>query len=143
MKCTIDGGQLSRTVYEDAVEIDKCITCNGVWLDKGELEKIQEIKVNNYQEELSKIPDYVGNAYSFSNSRNKPAVDCPVCERELERREYGYCSQILIDSCINGHGVWLDANELEALEIFYERSRHDSREIKKGFLTSLLDLFKG
>ena len=142
MKCPIDGSELSKNLYEDSVEIEKCNTCHGAWLDKGELEKIEEIKINDYTDELKKIPDYVGNAYAFAKSKNKDSLNCPKCNAELERREYGYCSLIFIDSCIQGHGIWLDRNELEALEIFYERSRHEAKDIKKGFLVGLLDLFR-
>lgn len=41
MQCPIDGTQL---VMSDraGVEIDYCPTCRGVWLDRGELDKIIE-----------------------------------------------------------------------------------------------------
>lgn len=142
MNCPIDNNELSKETYENAVEIDRCNLCNGAWLDKGELEKIQEVKVNDYESELSRITDHVGNAFSMANSQYKAAVNCPVCAVELERREYGYSSQILIDSCIHGHGVWLDKNELKALEVFYEKSRFEAKDIKKGFLAGLANLLK-
>lgn len=142
MKCPIDNNELTKETYENAVEIDSCNLCHGAWLDKGELEKIQEVKVNDYESELSRITDHVGNAFSMAKSQNKAAVNCPVCDTELERREYGYSSQILIDSCIQGHGVWLDKSELKALEVFYEKSRFEAKDIKKGFLAGLVDLLK-
>lgn len=142
MKCPIDNNQLIKKTYENAVEIDSCNSCHGAWLDKGELEKIQEIKTNDYKSELSRITDHVGNAFSMARAQNKPTIKCPVCDSELERREYGYSSQILIDSCINGHGVWLDKSELEALEVFYEKSRLEAKDLRKGFLTGLLDFLK-
>lgn len=39
MKCPIDGAEL-ETVERSDVEIDVCPACKGVWLDRGELEKI-------------------------------------------------------------------------------------------------------
>jgi len=140
MKCPIDNIELNKITYED-VEIDSCEKCGGVWLDKYELEQIQDIKLNDYKEELSKIPDYVGKSILMSKTKDNPPVNCPKCNRQTERREYGYCSQIYIDSCINGHGVWLDKDELKDLEVFYERARINSKDIKKGFFKSLLDLF--
>ena len=41
MKCPIDGAQLVMT-DRAGVEIDYCPTCRGVWLDRGELDKIIE-----------------------------------------------------------------------------------------------------
>jgi Zn-finger nucleic acid-binding protein len=39
MKCPIDGAELVVTERSE-VEIDVCPVCRGVWLDRGELEKI-------------------------------------------------------------------------------------------------------
>ena len=41
MQCPIDGIQLVIT-ERSGVEIDYCPTCRGVWLDRGELDKIIE-----------------------------------------------------------------------------------------------------
>ena len=40
MKCPKCGSQLEEIAFGD-VRIDKCFNCEGVWLDKGELERIQ------------------------------------------------------------------------------------------------------
>lgn len=138
MNCPVDQSPLTRKIYEDAIEIDLCDTCGGVWLDKGELEKIQDIRVNDYSEELKMIPDYVGKSILLAKSKNASPVHCPVCHSILERREYGYGSQVMIDSCVHGHGVWLDKGELKDLELFYERSRVDTAKMRKGFLRGLL-----
>ena len=41
MKCPIDGSDLQMTERQ-GVEIDYCPKCRGVWLDRGELDKIIE-----------------------------------------------------------------------------------------------------
>jgi hypothetical protein len=41
MHCPIDGSQLVMT-ERSGVEIDYCPQCRGVWLDRGELDKIIE-----------------------------------------------------------------------------------------------------
>lgn len=41
MKCPVDGDTLQMT-DRTGVEIDFCPTCRGVWLDRGELDKIIE-----------------------------------------------------------------------------------------------------
>lgn len=45
MKCPIDGTQLVMT-DRSGVEIDYCPQCRGVWLDRGELDKIIERSVS-------------------------------------------------------------------------------------------------
>jgi uncharacterized protein len=39
MKCPIDGSDLTMTERQ-GIEIDYCPQCRGVWLDRGELDKI-------------------------------------------------------------------------------------------------------
>ena len=39
MKCPVDGNELVMT-ERGGVEIDYCPQCRGVWLDRGELDKI-------------------------------------------------------------------------------------------------------
>ena len=41
MSCPIDGTQLVMSERQ-TIEIDYCPTCRGVWLDRGELDKIIE-----------------------------------------------------------------------------------------------------
>lgn len=41
MKCPVDNETLVMT-ERNGVEIDYCPTCRGVWLDRGELDKIIE-----------------------------------------------------------------------------------------------------
>lgn len=42
MQCPVDGTQLVMTERR-GVEIDYCPQCRGVWLDRGELDKIIEL----------------------------------------------------------------------------------------------------
>ena len=39
MKCPVDGSDLTMTERQ-GIEIDYCPKCRGVWLDRGELDKI-------------------------------------------------------------------------------------------------------
>jgi len=41
MNCPVDGTQLAMSERE-GVEIDYCPSCRGIWLDRGELDKIIE-----------------------------------------------------------------------------------------------------
>lgn len=52
MKCPIDG-TLLETSARAGVEINYCPQCRGVWLDRGEMEKI----VENSASDASKSPE--------------------------------------------------------------------------------------
>lgn len=51
MKCPKCGGELNEIVFRD-IKIDKCTTCNGVWLDNGELEKLAGPEKSNILKEI-------------------------------------------------------------------------------------------
>ena len=42
MKCPIDNSELQSQTYEADLTVDVCSECGGMWLDRGELEAIQE-----------------------------------------------------------------------------------------------------
>ncbi len=55
MKCPIDGATLLMT-NRNGIEIDYCPECRGVWLDRGELDKIierEEAQMQSYQPQVS------------------------------------------------------------------------------------------
>ncbi|HBT94963.1 MAG TPA: hypothetical protein DEB24_02120 [Coriobacteriia bacterium] len=55
MKCPIDGATLLMTT-RSGVEIDYCPECRGVWLDRGELDKIierEESEIRSLREEAT------------------------------------------------------------------------------------------
>ena len=144
MKCPRDGAELVTEVYEAKVEIDRCPRCMGVWLDKGELEEIQQTVQRDYSKELGAPEDPVA---EMLKRRDQPAAPilCPKCGGETETREYAWSSQVLVDTCVEGCGLWLDAGELEQLEVFFERQRQraksDPSDTRLYLWASLLSLF--
>ena len=82
------------------VEIDTCVACGGVWLDGGELEALLGSPVPELAE-----PDA---------GLGEPVRDCPVCVDKLVKDRYGH-SDVVVDKCPHGDGIWLDRGELEAI----------------------------
>ena len=143
MKCPVDGEPLTSARYEAEIQVDECAKCRGIWLDAGELHRIESTKERDYSEELKRIPDHVARAYEMARQKAQKERTCPSCGRELETKEYGYCSRITVDSCPGCHGLWLDRGELSALEVFFEGAREGAKALDKslarGFFGSLLD----
>jgi len=104
MKCPIDGAELERNTYEANIEVDRCQTCRGMWLDENELQRIQDSGERDYSDEIKLFPDLVGNAHAMALEKSKAPRKCLQCDREMERREY-VCSQVLIDTCPECRGV--------------------------------------
>lgn len=141
MKCPIDGGALAPQTYEANIEVDQCGSCGGMWLDPKELERIQDTQDRDYSEEIKQLPDLVGQAYAMALAKSKPAVSCPKCDQTMERREHGSCSQVMIDVCPHCRGIWLDKGEIDALEVFFERTSAETEEVRHGFFARLKDFF--
>jgi Zn-finger nucleic acid-binding protein len=135
MECPRDGAKLFPQAYEANVFTDACPKCKGMFLDKGELEKIEETPEHDYSKLMSRFPDVIAGAYERARQRAREDISCPGCGADMETKEYAYCSQLMINKCTRCGGIWLDRGEVEALEIFYERSR---KEAKRGFLRSLI-----
>lgn len=133
MQCPRDRSVLVNENYEGDVHVDRCPSCNGVWLQRGELEAIQETLERDYSAELRRI-DVVALAYEQARQAAQPPIACPSCGSSVQAEEYGYCSQILVDRCGTCGGIWLDSGELQALERFFERETG----VRKGFFASLL-----
>jgi uncharacterized protein len=84
----------------DKVEIDYCVSCEGVWLDSGEL----ELLLGASGEKITLLPSTKSDEHSFK---------CPRCRKKMEK--VGSADGILLDRCRRGHGLWFDGGELEAI----------------------------
>ena len=75
MDCPVDGATLVMSERQ-GVEIDYCPTCRGVWLDRGELDKILERAAGDGgRDEPSPLARY----------RDERERDRPDYDRERER----------------------------------------------------------
>jgi Zn-finger nucleic acid-binding protein len=126
MKCPRDDTALQPFMVEAHIQVDRCSTCRGVWLDKGELEQIQQTIERDHGKLALSGPDPVQAAFEQARQERQGPARCPRCGSEMELREYGYNSQVMIDTCPEGCGVWLDDGELQRLEVFYERGQADN-----------------
>ena len=131
-QCPVDDFTLKPTEYED-VAVDVCLHCGGVWLDAGELEIIQKTQDSDFRGVPRSELDSLTAAEGMAQSKDEGARDCVSCKDPMEKCEYAFSSQVMIDRCSKGHGIWLDKGELARLESFYE----DQKD-----LTKLLDSMK-
>jgi uncharacterized protein len=125
VKCPRDQSELVSKVYEADVEIDLCPSCQGAFLDKGELERIQQASERGDEALLSQPDDPVREAFAKARELDTGPIACPRCEQEMIARPYGLGSQIVIDVCPDDCGLWLDGGELQALERFFEQSQQE------------------
>ena len=127
MKCPRCFTETFTVELYEGIEIDRCATCRGTWLDSGETSEIitrREVVFSSeqigqiLQESRAGVPE----------AERASELLCPKCTTAMESINYAYQSGVVIDVCDNGHGVWLDRDELEKIQMFSE----GSEEISKG-----------
>jgi len=102
------------------VEIDYCTECEGIWLDKGELQLLlgngdkAKMLINSFK----KAPE--------SRMQRK----CPICDKMMEQVSAGKTEPaLLIDRCVKGDGLWFDRGELN--DIIERADLGEGNKIKK------------
>jgi Zn-finger nucleic acid-binding protein len=112
----------------------ECPSCAGTWLVAAAFTQLCTTR-----EDRGAVVAFT-NVNRFASTAPKPAaggsapvavryVACPDCNKIMNRQNFGRRSGIIIDVC-KGHGVWFEANELQAALAFidsggFERARQD------------------
>jgi PAT family beta-lactamase induction signal transducer AmpG len=102
-KCRDDMEQLDV----GGVEIDRCVTCHGLWFDKGELQKLKDKKV---AAEIDIGDPARGKAHN-ANDRYR----CPRCGGNMIRMVDQRQPHIWYEECSACHGSYFDAGEFRDL----------------------------
>ncbi len=105
------------TVERKNIEVEYCLSCNGFWLDRGELELINEILGLN-----AKINSPF-NEKEISTAEKK--YKCPKCNKIMKKVKI---NDVIIDVCPNNDGIWFDKNELS--KILNNSNKENGRIIK-------------
>jgi len=94
------------------VEVDFCTSCEGVWLDSGELELLFQ---NGNDKTLH-------NLLHLKSDLQETKRRCPICKKKMDKVEFEN-SGIVIDKCKNDHGLWFDKGELQSLFSLYAHEK--------------------
>ena len=99
-KCWVEMDREEIEIPGPNVLIDICPKCKGIWLDKGELNKLlRDRKLSDY------LTKHIG-------TQSKSKLICPRCGKlmDIETAE-----DVEIDVCLGCNGVFLDHGELAKL----------------------------
>lgn len=111
--------------------IERCDKCHSLFFDSGELEALMDEKTNNvFNINYALLNSLVSErSYDVNFSYRK----CPICEKIMNRKNYGTKSGIVVDVC-KEHGVFLDAGELKHLKEWRKAGGqflHEQRKAKE------------
>lgn len=93
----------------EQIEIDYCTSCEGVWLDTGELELLLET-----DEERNRLI----NLFMQAESHKEKSYYCPICGKHMLKFHIGEQEKVLVDKCKKNHGIWFDKGELKKVVEF-------------------------
>ncbi len=89
------------------VEVDLCPSCGGIWLDRGELQRLHQ---SAQLADVDVLKRFAGENRRVPPTSRAVKLPCPVCEGRLVALELG---EVAIDVCDACRGIWLDRGELE------------------------------
>lgn len=95
-----------------------CPRCEGTFYDEAVLEALlsqPDLRISYLRPAL-----LTNLASPHSAEIDRQRVDCPVCQKEMERESYSEENSLLVDRCVEGHGIWLDDGELGQLSSEWE-----------------------
>ena len=99
--------QVMIVVEHAGIELDYCVSCQGVWFDASELELLfDRAQLGRAGSQLLALRT----ADSAEACRR-----CPLCRRGMAKALIGEKPEVLIDRCPAGDGLWFDGGELGQL----------------------------
>lgn len=94
--------------------------CGGEWIDSGELKKVIEIREVKFNPEERRAIAESATITPVVLKDVDRDLRCPKCSGETDALNYGGDTGIIIDRCTECHGIWLDNDELEKLQMVIE-----------------------
>jgi len=116
-KCWVEMDKKEIDIFGPNITIDICPNCHGIWLDKGELQKILKDR---------KLADYLT---KHIGTKSRSPMVCPRCGNTMDIEKV---EDIEVDVCLSCGGVWLDEGELKDLKQIKEERYELDMAAKKA-----------
>ncbi|MEO1576339.1 MAG: zf-TFIIB domain-containing protein [Pseudomonadota bacterium] len=110
-----------RAVLVGDVLVDECTRCSGLWLDHGAFEQV--LSRTDFDKLVASIRALRPSQTEPLTLHARPETDerfyvgCPHCDVQMQRRQFGHVSRVVIDTC-HEHGMWFDKDELADIVAF-------------------------
>lgn len=126
--------------------VDFCPTCGGLWFDPGEMREYIQLCLQdnpNLCKEKINLQQTVANI----NRLPEPAYLCPHCHISMEKVNYSYDSNVIIDKCPKCCGIWVHRGEIERIVRYTNQNQTGleyspealEREKQAGLLIEIAD----
>lgn len=115
MDCPRCGSGLKTEKYK-GIEVDKCASCEGMWLDYPELDELEDTAMDEDELKGSMITREMGSE-----------ITCPRCHGAMQQFRYRF-NELWLDVCEAEHGFWLDkGEEKRVIEMMEQRVKDMKR----------------
>jgi Zn-finger nucleic acid-binding protein/ribosomal protein L40E len=103
------------------VRVSECSGCNGLWVPGENFDMLLRRAVEARQDDPMKgLGQRSDTSRASSFPREVVYRNCPVCNGQMQRRNFAKRSGVITDWC-GMHGTWLDADELGDIAGFIQR----------------------
>ena len=119
MKCPNCGGRLRAIEYE-GIHLETCDSCQGEWLDAEELKQVVKARQVRFDEQERRAIAESTTIQGVKLDQVDRDLTCPKCGGQTDAINYGGDTGIIIDRCTQCRGIWLDAKELERIQMLVE-----------------------
>jgi Zn-finger nucleic acid-binding protein len=109
-----------RTITYEGIDIETCDSCGGEWLDCDEIQKVTFLREVRFDEDERRA---IAESTSITGIPLKNVdrdLVCPKCGTTTDPVNYGGDTGIIVDRCTACGGFWLDAGELEKIQMVVE-----------------------
>lgn len=121
-----------ESVQYEGVTIDVCNTCGGQFLDHAELGHIVHAREMRFDEASRELVAERNPVFGVPTEELSHDIKCPKCAKPMSTLNYSCDSGVYIDSCQGCGGFWLDADELETVQIYQEEWEEKAPEMIKA-----------
>jgi hypothetical protein len=119
MNCPHCQSRLETKTYE-GIHIETCPGCHGEWLDEGELGHINRVRESRFEPQERRAVAAAIKIKGVKLSDVDRDLVCPKCRGQTDAVNFGGNSGIIMDRCTGCGGIWLDAEELEKVQMLVE-----------------------
>lgn len=106
------------TLENEQIEVEYCVTCNGLWLDTGELELL-------FGDAESAASFLTIGAPAQPPAGEKPRK-CPECDARMTKEATESDPPVIFDHCPKGDGLWFDRDEVNTVLEHADALGHES-----------------
>jgi Zn-finger nucleic acid-binding protein len=106
-----------RPETQAGVPVDRCPSCWGTWLDKGEFSRLLAVREHRFaEEEIDAVFKGLVHEANTPKPKPDPALNCPTCGKAMGKVRHNAAKLITLDRC-DAHGLWCDTKELKQAQV--------------------------